>query len=646
MYHACAGFVRLHILHLMKHASLKAKLTITGLIAILVTGVLTVGFAVFFFRSEVARLYREDYSERIRNIEFEYRELQDAIQGEAAGTDADTSATTSPTPRVPSGGAATSSTDTQADAQQDWGGRGSRRDTLLQRLTSRFLDGRTLEGQLFIFNGDGDVMLSFDGGYMTTSDLIAAAFDSIATRSPGDVEHRIDGRRYWIVYSYFEPWDWYTGFLLPQSVRFAGVVLFTWNVGLAVVVFMLLFAAAYIRFLARTLKPFSAIPVAMQRFLQGDIEQRLEVRTHDEVGQISESFNEFVGQLRTMLTAIRSACDKSTLVETELTQQSHEAERRINSIRENATSMRAGIRDLSQNIGESSDAVGRIDAQVRTLNDSVDEQSAAVEQSTAAIEQMSASLDSVASITVSRRQGVVELKERAAAGSAQLAELQESISSVTASVDDIAGFVGVIRGIASQTNLLSMNASIEAAHAGDAGRGFAVVAEEIRKLASAAGESSSQITAVIKSVLTRIESVNRISSETGSAFSSIEQEIHSVSDSFEEIASATAELSSGSKEIRTAMSLLSDVSSRVQTGTAESLSATRQIATAMDTVTTLTERMVSSVSAINEQTELSVADLSTIANTAEALSESVAALEEAIRGFQRPEQVETLEDFE
>ncbi len=603
-----------------------------GVVAVATVAVLTVGYAVVAFRAEIGRLYLRDYTERIRNIEFEYDDLQAQITGDSAGTDADTSATTSPTPRVPAGSDAGAVARRDATAGE-WGGSGSRRDVLLQRLNERFVAGRSLEGQLFIFNGQRDVMVGFNDQTFSTQTLIQEGFESIAGRDSGDVMLSISGTRYWVVYSYYPPWDWYTGFIMPRSVRYAGLTVFTRNVILAVAALTLGLVLIYLRFLSVTLKPFAAIPVAMQKFLEGDVNQTLTVRGDDEIGRISAGFNDFVSGLREMLEVMQSAADDNVRVEQQLSEQTNRSGLRMTSIRESAATLNSEMNGLNGHIDESSRGIQKIGDQVRALHQYIDDQVSAVAESTAAIEEMSASLDSVAGITEIRKRGAEELTQRADAGGRQLQQLQESIQAVSASVEDISGFVGVIRNVASQTNLLSMNASIEAAHAGDAGRGFAVVADEIRKLATAAGESSKEITRVIKTVVERISAVNQISADTGEVFSSIEKEVHSVSDALQEIASATSELSAGSTEIRTAMSMLNEVSVRVQQGSEDSLNATELISRAMATVLELSSRIVSEISGIDEKTSLSVSDLQQISHTAETLSSSVAALRNTMERF-------------
>jgi methyl-accepting chemotaxis protein len=126
--------------------------------------------------------------------------------------------------------------------------------------------------------------------------------------------------------------------------------------------------------------------------------------------------------------------------------------------------------------------------------------------------------------------------------------------------------VNVINGIAGSTNLLSMNAAIEAAHAGDAGRGFAVVADEIRKLADTSGKNAKEIGRQLKEVIAVITSAAEQSGRTRDSFVEIQTEIAGAMDAFQEITNATGELAEGGKQILEALQTLSDMSSRVKSG--------------------------------------------------------------------------------
>ena len=151
----------------------------------------------------------------------------------------------------------------------------------------------------------------------------------------------------------------------------------------------------------------------------------------------------------------------------------------------------------------------------------------------------------------------------------RLATLMSSVQKIEGSIGSIQSMVAVINAIAGSTNLLSMNAAIEAAHAGDAGRGFAVVAEEIRKLADTSGKNAKEIGRQLKDVIQIIHDAVAESDSTRSSFESIRGEIASAIEAFNEITSATSELAEGGRQILEALQTLSDLSHRVQDGGSE-----------------------------------------------------------------------------
>jgi len=137
---------------------------------------------------------------------------------------------------------------------------------------------------------------------------------------------------------------------------------------------------------------------------------------------------------------------------------------------------------------------------------------------------------------------------------------------INESVDSIKDITGIIESISSQTNLLAMNAAIEAAHAGDAGRGFSVVADEIRKLAEASAENSQEISKILKVIVERISEATASGEEMNAAFGQIDREVKELSSSLSEIFASMSELRSGGDQILQAMTVLREVSVNVKQG--------------------------------------------------------------------------------
>ena len=137
------------------------------------------------------------------------------------------------------------------------------------------------------------------------------------------------------------------------------------------------------------------------------------------------------------------------------------------------------------------------------------------------------------------------------------------ISSVQEGIDGIGNITAIIQGIASRTNLLAMNAAIEAAHAGEAGRGFSVVADEIRKLAEASAKNSREISGILGQMVDNIHSANQAGQNTRESFTHLTARVDEVKQAYDSIQLSMKELEVGGEEILKAMNELNEVSARV-----------------------------------------------------------------------------------
>lgn len=248
------------------------------------------------------------------------------------------------------------------------------------------------------------------------------------------------------------------------------------------------------------------------------------------------------------------------------------------------------VHKLEQNSSDSSSATELIAARINDLNQSIESESAAQIESSASINEMVASIRNVAESAARRRSALEKLTGTTDSGMQRLDALLGYISKIEGSIGSIQQMVAVINAIAGSTNLLSMNAAIEAAHAGDAGRGFAVVADEIRNLADTTGKNAKEIGRQLKEVIQIIKTAADESDTTRAAFQEIRREIDSVIDAFNEISTATEELAEGGRQILEALQTLSDMSSQLTSGGKEIASAQKNLeALQIQTRTSLSE---------------------------------------------------------
>ena len=181
---------------------------------------------------------------------------------------------------------------------------------------------------------------------------------------------------------------------------------------------------------------------------------------------------------------------------------------------------------LKNHIAHSLKVIEQIKNLVQNLNSSINMQSESVDESSSATEHMVNSIKNTSELSRQRREAIMELIDHTARGQEAMQETILSVNNISESVDGIASAIKIISGIAANTNLLSMNAAIEAAHAGEAGKGFAVVADEIRRLSESTRVNSQGISQTLSSMIAGITATSKRTDETGSMINEVSTEIN------------------------------------------------------------------------------------------------------------------------
>jgi methyl-accepting chemotaxis protein len=231
---------------------------------------------------------------------------------------------------------------------------------------------------------------------------------------------------------------------------------------------------------------------------------------------------------------------------------------------------------------------------------------------------MVANIQSVTRTLLQNEENVNELNAASEAGRLSLQEVSRDIQEIARESAGLLEINLVMQTIASQTNLLSMNAAIEAAHAGEAGKGFAVVADEIRKLAENSGKQSKIISSVLKKIKDAIDVITRSTNAVLDKFQAINDRVRIVSDQESNIRNAMEEQGAGSQQILDAISKLNDLTYKVKQGSTEMLEGSREVIKESQSLERVTQHVSSGMNEMAagvDQINIAVNTVNDISNT-------------------------------
>jgi len=245
---------------------------------------------------------------------------------------------------------------------------------------------------------------------------------------------------------------------------------------------------------------------------------------------------------------------------------------------------------LTEHINNATSLIDGIVQIVHDLYENIDNQSKSVEESSKKTEIMVNSLMTTSELSQRKRKDIKGLLDNTNQSQESMRETIESIQSISQLVDGIASAIKIISAIAANTNLLSMNAAIEAAHAGEAGKGFAVVANEIRRLSETTRENSRNISQTLKNIIDGIAKTSKQSDDTGIRINGMSKEISSFADTMATLINTFNELSAESGEITNALCDLRDISNSVKTDYDKMLKMTNQLRDSMHELASIADK--------------------------------------------------------
>jgi methyl-accepting chemotaxis protein len=439
-------------------------------------------------------------------------------------------------------------------------------------------------GLTAVFSNDGTIVAHFDpdriGKLMeeTEQDMAGPYFDDLI-KAVGNGElyyftNYISGMKagYNIVVTPISieennsPWSY--AIAVPTKTVMASVNRMVFVVIIISVGVVLLVILAAIGLSRSLTKPIITVTAALRDISEGegDLTKQLTVASKDEIGDLALYFNQTLGNIRNLIGVIKYKVHALTNTGHELSVNMTTTSSAVDEIAENFEEIK-GLETKQQKASSEVDkALEDIKNSINLLNKLIDEQTDSVNTSSSAIEEMTANIHSVSQTLIENGKNVEALTEASEHGRTALQTVAQEIQEIAHDSAGLLEINAVMKNIASQTNLLSMNAAIEAAHAGASGKGFAVVADEIRKLAESSSVQSKTTTAMLKKIKASIDNITKSSDDALARFEAIDTEVNTVSEHELNIRHAMEEQETGGQQILEAIGRLREITVSVQKG--------------------------------------------------------------------------------
>jgi methyl-accepting chemotaxis protein len=356
-------------------------------------------------------------------------------------------------------------------------------------------------------------------------------------------------------------------------------------------------------FFARSIAlPLSQISETAKAVSSGDINQKVEVESGDEIGELADSFRSLVDYMKEMAGAATKVAEGDLRVDVE-------ARSEKDALGNAFVKMTKYLEDI---IGELADNATQLVSAATEISSSSEQMAAGAKNQTQQAEQVATAIEEMTATIMESTRNASEASELAKAASdnanqgnnvvadtinsmQKISESAQSTSSIISDLaqasDKIGEIIGVINDIADQTNLLALNAAIEAARAGEQGRGFAVVADEVRKLAERTGKATGEIADMIKGIQRdssgSVEAMTQVgelvtggqdtANKAGESLTSILEASSRVMDMIQQIATASEEQSAAAEQISKNVEHISSVTKETAAGAEQSASAAEQL---------------------------------------------------------------------
>jgi methyl-accepting chemotaxis protein len=428
---------------------------------------------------------------------------------------------------------------------------------------------------------------------LTKEDGLQFYTDSVTGEKMLSVSHHVDG------------YDWEVVCSVPYKAFFSSldklkisVILFSVIAGFIIVLISVLIITG-------TLKPLNKLKESISEISSGnaDLTNRIEIHTNDEIGEVVKGFNLFTDKLQNIIKDVKDSKDSLLNVGDGLSGVAANTTTGIASVNNVISQISTQLNTQVSSVQQTATAVNEISSNIESLERMIISQSSGVQQASAAVEEMIGNISSV-NISIEKMADLfTDLQDHAEGGVQKQDVVNEIIKQIEEKSVSLQEANQVISDIANQTNLLAMNAAIEAAHAGDQGKGFSVVADEIRKLSETSTQQSKKIRDQLTDISDSITKVVQASTDSSDSFVQLSTIISNTDNLVHQIKDAMHEQQEGSKQINEALHSMNNSTVEVRGASHEMSIGNKTILAEITNLQDLSMKLKDSVDTVSEETQ-------------------------------------------
>ncbi|QSH92040.1 methyl-accepting chemotaxis protein [Treponema medium] len=456
-------------------------------------------------------------------------------------------------------------------------------------------------GYCMLIQDDGMILADAkhtEYNFKTLNETKLTAFTEIGKTPDGSIFIMLDGKKVKAYISPLPELGWKLIILVEQSEILS---LFYTLVRIMILIGLLLFVLYFtLAFIASSAlrRYFAGLEAIFTKIAAGDLTERVTIKRYDEIGRLMVNLNTAIEHTYIMLTILKEEADKMTVVGSNLSANMEETAMAIKEISSNAAIVKEKALMQAAGVTETAATSEQIQGKLNLLVEGITTQSENITQSSALITNTAENMLRVNKI-LSQNDGLIkDVYDQMRNGKDGVSTANNFVKQVAERSEALLEASQIIQNIASQTNLLAMNAAIEAAHAGESGKGFAVVADEIRKLAEESNMQGKQIGAVIKESTEIIAQVSKAGMQAEKTFIDVYELISQISEKEDTIVDLMHEQEENGTRVLSAIETINQITKNVSAASVEMLEGGKQIAAEMQKLADITRETTDNMTEI------------------------------------------------